>query len=66
MHAADIKANFPSRKHELSMNTYQMCICMLFNDNDTLTFKEIEAATQIPEADLKRSLQSLACVKVVC
>ena len=63
-HFADVKANFGGRRHEISMNTYQMCICLLFNDNDSLTFKEIEAATKIPEKDLKRNLQSLALVKV--
>lgn len=37
---------------------------MLFNDAESLTYGEVEAATGIPEDDLKRVLQSLACVKV--
>lgn len=41
----------------------QACILMLFNDNDKLTYHEISTATDIPVLDLKRSLQSLACVK---
>jgi cullin 3 len=36
---------------------------MMFNDADTLTYKEIELATEIPDLDLKRCLQSLALVK---
>eukprot|EP00850_Spirogloea_muscicola_P011412 SM000070S21378 [mRNA] locus=s70:663661:664521:- [translate_table: standard] len=40
-----------------------MCILMLFNSADRLTYREIESATDIPAADLKRNLQSLACVK---
>ncbi|GAB2214414.1 hypothetical protein Droror1_Dr00018759 [Drosera rotundifolia] len=61
---ADIKATFgKGQKHELNVSTYQMCILMLFNKNDQLTFKETEDETKIPTADLKRCLKSLACVK---
>lgn len=41
-----------------------MAVLMLFNDADSLAYEDIEAATAIPEDDLKRVLQSLACVKV--
>ncbi|CAK8533522.1 unnamed protein product [Lathyrus sativus] len=61
---ADLKATFGnSRKHELNVSTYQMCVLMLFNNADRLTCKEIEQATAIPMSDLKRCLQSLALVK---
>ncbi|XP_031254042.1 cullin-3A-like [Pistacia vera] len=40
-----------------------MCVLMLFNNADQLSYKEIEQATEIPASDLKRCLQSLACVK---
>nr|XP_043638688.1 cullin-3A-like [Erigeron canadensis] len=64
MGTADVKANFgKGQKHELTVSTYQMCVLMLFNDTDHLTFKELEQATEIPSLDLKRCLQSLACVK---
>jgi len=64
MGTADLKATFgKSRKHELNVSTYQMCILMLFNSADCLSYKEIEQATDILAADLKRCLQSLACVK---
>ncbi len=52
------------RKHELNVSTYQMAILLLFNEVDSLRYTDIAEATQIPAADLKRSLQSLACVKV--
>ena len=39
------------------------CVLMLFNAQDALSYSDILAATRIPEEDLKRSLQSLACVK---
>ncbi|EEC78114.1 hypothetical protein OsI_17639 [Oryza sativa Indica Group] len=60
---ADIKATFGGRRHELNVSTYQMCVLMLFNSADGLTYGDIEQATGIPHADLKRCLQSLACVK---
>lgn len=41
-----------------------MAVLMLFNDAELLSYEEIAAATAIPEDDLKRVLQSLACVKV--
>lgn len=63
--AADIKASFGDKKHELNVSTYQMVILLLFNETDRLTYDEILHATAIPPGDLKRSLQSLACVKVV-
>ncbi|KAG0492185.1 hypothetical protein HPP92_005583 [Vanilla planifolia] len=64
MGTADLKATFgKNQKHELNVSTYQMCILMLFNSSDRLTYKEIEQATEIPAPDLKRCLQSLACVK---
>ncbi|XP_072952958.1 cullin-3B-like [Typha angustifolia] len=64
MGTADIKATFgKGQKHELNVSTYQMCVLMLFNSADGLTYREIEQATEIPASDLKRCLQSLACVK---
>eukprot|EP00898_Chlorokybus_atmophyticus_P002087 jgi/Chlat1/287/Chrsp1S03176 len=63
MGSADIKATFAKSKHELNVSTYQMCILMLFNKADKLSYREIEQATDIPAIDLKRNLQSLACVK---
>lgn len=64
MGTADIKASFgKGQKHELNVSTYQMCVLMLFNNPERLSYKEIEQATEIPAVDLKRCLQSMACVK---
>jgi cullin 3 len=63
MGTADLRATFGETKRELSVSTYQMCILLLFNDVDSMSYKDILAATHIPADDLKRSLQSLACVK---
>ncbi|KAL2904506.1 Cullin-3A [Bienertia sinuspersici] len=64
MGTADIKATFSKgQKHELNVSTFQMCVLMLFNNADKLSYREIEQATEIPALELKRCLQSLACVK---
>ncbi|XP_076901000.1 cullin-3A-like [Bidens hawaiensis] len=64
MGSADIKATFSKgQKHELNVSTYQMCVLMLFNNADGLSYKEIEQAVEIPSVELKRCLQSLACAK---
>ena len=60
---ADMKATFGEKRHELNVSTYQMVILLLFNEADSLSYRDIQAATSIPPGDLKRSLQSLACVK---
>jgi cullin 3 len=62
---ADMKASFGEKRHELNVSTYQMVILLLFNEADSLSYRDILSATGIPPADLKRSLQSLACVKVL-
>ena len=52
------------KKHELNVSTYHMCILLLFNEADQLSYSDIAQATSIPSVDLKRALQSLALVKV--
>nr|CAG4638271.1 EOG090X01NX [Cyclestheria hislopi] len=51
------------RKHIIQVSTYQMCILMLFNSREKLTYEEIQSETEIPERDLIRALQSLAMGK---
>jgi len=63
MGTADVRAQFANKWHDLNVTTYQLCILLLFNDADRLSYEQIAAATEIPASDLKRSLQSLACVK---
>ncbi|KAG2493302.1 hypothetical protein HYH03_008438 [Edaphochlamys debaryana] len=64
MGTADLRAVFGGgRRHELNVSTYQMCILLLFNEQDSMSYRDIESATKIPAPDLKRALQSLACVK---
>lgn len=62
---AEVKATFDggAKRHELVMNTYQMCIVLLFNGAERLTAMEIGEATNIEGGDLTRTLQSLTLVK---
>lgn len=46
-----------------SVAAFSVCILMLFNDKDCMTFQEISDATQIPEKELIRHLQSLSLAK---
>jgi len=71
MGSADLNATFFSkkdgalvpRKHIMSVSTYQMCVLMLFNKKERITYEEIAQETEIPEKDLVRALQSLAMGK---
>ncbi|KAJ1423621.1 Winged helix-like DNA-binding domain superfamily [Sesbania bispinosa] len=51
------------QKHELHVSTHQMCVLMLFNNADRLSFKEIQQATQIPTPYLKGCLHSMTLVE---
>jgi len=53
----------PARKHILSLTTYQMCVLMLFNSRESMTYEEIANETDIPQKDLIRALQPLAIGK---
>ncbi|XP_062260343.1 cullin-3-like [Platichthys flesus] len=52
-----------TRRHVLQVSTFQMTILMLFNNREKCTFEEILQETDIPERELVRALQSLACGK---
>jgi cullin-4 len=56
-----MKAQFTSGPKELAVSFFQASVLMAFEDVDTLTFKEILAATGIEDSELRRTLQSLAC-----
>jgi len=63
---ADVRVTFNSRQHDLNVSTFALVILLLFEDiadDDVLTYQEIKSATAIPDAELQRNLQSLACAK---
>jgi len=60
MGTGDVKAYYASKNHEFNVSTYQIVILLLFNEKKEMTLKEIQEATAIPEADLKRNLLALS------
>ena len=54
---------FKTRTHELVVSTYALMVLLLFEHSDTLSYRDIRAATRMPDVDLQRTLQSLACAK---
>ncbi|KAI1124629.1 Cullin [Nemania abortiva] len=76
--SADMKCTFPKvsgkttgplsreRRYEINVSTYGMIVLMLFNttnEDEWLSFEEIQAATNIPSPDLVNTLTSLSVIK---
>eukprot|EP00051_Salpingoeca_urceolata_P005689 m.75917 g.75917 ORF g.75917 m.75917 type:complete len:741 (-) comp14498_c0_seq1:51-2273(-) len=59
-----VQALFPLGKKDLQVSVFQTVVLMLFNGAKVLPFSDIASATGIETAELKRTLQSLACGKV--
>ncbi|KAH9836648.1 Cullin-domain-containing protein [Rhodofomes roseus] len=60
---ATIKARFTNGGKELSVSLYQGIVLLLFNESTELSFKEIQEQTRMDDAELRRTLQSLALGK---
>ena len=62
-----LKAKFAKGSKELVVSGFQAVVLLLFNDlptpNTSLPYSEIKSATALSDAELKRTLQSLACAK---
>ncbi|KAF2742047.1 Cullin-domain-containing protein [Sporormia fimetaria CBS 119925] len=62
-----VKANFPKGTKELVVSSFQAIVLLLFNDvkaDEHIDYNYVKQATGLPEAELKRTLQSLACAKL--
>ena len=64
---AEVRAQFKARKHDLIVSVWGMIVLCCFNDTDSeggwLTFDVLKEQTMIPDDELERTLQSLACAK---
>lgn len=63
---ADVRVAFKARKHDLNVSTFALVILLLFEnlgEGEFLTYEEIRNGTAIPDNELQRNLQSLACTK---
>lgn len=62
-----LKAHYPRGiRKELVVSGFQAIVLLLFNDvpeGETLSYTSIRAATSLPDPELQRTLQSLACGK---
>lgn len=69
MGSADLRATFDKGKKEINLTTYGMLVlCNVFNaaeasDGQPVVYARIKELTSIPDADLKRTLQSLSLGK---
>ena len=63
MGTGSVQATFGGKRKELVVTTYQMCILMLFNEKETQTMAELQAATGISRHELKRHVVSLTLPK---
>ena len=62
---ADLKARY-DRQYQINVSTLSMVVLLMFADPaaGVMSYKALAAATQMQDADLKRTLQSLACDKL--
>jgi len=56
---ASLSMNGFAQKYDLSVSTYQMAILLLFNENEKLTFGEIEEITKISQYELRKNIAQL-------
>ncbi|KAF4551128.1 Cullin-like protein 3 [Elsinoe fawcettii] len=62
-----MKAKFPKGTKEFVVSSFQAIILLLFNglaEGERLSYEHIMDVTKLPEAEVKRTLQSLACAKL--
>lgn len=62
-----MKASFPKGTKEFVVSSFQAIILLLFNGiaaGEKLTYDHIKTVSGLPEAEVKRTLQSLACAKL--
>ncbi|EIM91856.1 Cullin-domain-containing protein [Stereum hirsutum FP-91666 SS1] len=60
---ATLEARFPKGTKRLTVSLYQAVVLLLFNEEKELGFGEIKVGAGMEDAELRRTLQSLACGK---
>jgi len=65
---AEVRAkigNGGTKRYEMSVSTYQMCILMLFNDKPSVTYHDLIQTMQVSETELKSQLIPLCQFKIL-
>ena len=61
-----MKAHLPRGTKEIIVSSFQAVVMLYFNAKapaDAVSYAELQAATKLPDIELKRTLQSLACAR---
>jgi len=62
--SCNVEARYPGELHEFQVSLFQTLCLLLYNEGEEFSYEDIKQATAIDGADLKRTLQSLACGKI--
>lgn len=62
---ADIRFNYLKKPYSVTMGTFQMAILLGFNQATTLTIRELQEFSQLPEKELVKQVQSLLEAKLL-
>lgn len=60
---ATLKGRFNPGVKELSVSLHQAIVLLLFNESTDIPFPDVKERTRMDDAELRRTLQSLACGK---
>jgi cullin 2 len=56
---ADVRPRYLKRSYSINMSTFQMSILLGFNSSASLSIKDLQQTTQLPEKELIKQVQSL-------
>ena len=62
----EISVNYLKKHYEITATTYQMAVLLMFNTVDSVTYSDISTQTKLNESVLRRTVQSLLDVKLLC